>query len=62
MLFVTVPIYCEVKYIPLKQILQHSYKMVLYDAYLILFTSLCKIFAGIADGSMYIFSKYTSPN
>lgn len=36
--------------------------MVLYDAYLILFTSLCKIFAGIADGSMYIFSKYTSPN
>lgn len=56
MLFVTVPIYCEVKYVPLKQTLQHSYKMVLYDGYLNLFTSLCKIFAGIADGSMYVFS------
>ena len=35
--------------------------MVLYDGYLIPFMSLCKIFAGIADGNMYIFNKYTSP-
>lgn len=62
MLFVTVPIYCEVKHVPLKESLQQSYKMVLYDRYLIPFMSLCKIFAGIADGNMYIFNKYTSPD
>lgn len=36
--------------------------MVLYDGYLIPFMSLCKIFASIADGNMYIFKKYISPD
>lgn len=61
MLFATVSIYCEVKYVPLKQSLEQSRKAVLYDGYLIPFMSLCKIFAGVADGNMYIFNKYTSP-